>query len=49
MQYFLNAFYTKMRLSQSLLSDMELFFLMYKMFPSTLDMKNAIKVVRNPF
>ena len=35
---FLNAFYTKTRLSQNLLPDMKL---LKKIFPTILDMKNA--------
>ena len=37
MQYFLNAFYTKTRLSQGLLPETKL---LKKIFPTILDMKN---------
>ena len=39
-QYFLDAFYTKTRLSQDFLPDIEF---LKTMFPKILDMKNAIR------
>ena len=45
-QYFLNTFYMKTRLSQDLHLDMEL---LKKMFPKMLNMKNANKVQKKKF